>query len=139
MTSDEASKFALVVFGVFMHSAIMNRLASLAVLLIAGNLCAADPPATNKDIISYRIILRNASGQISLPDEIRKKTYFIDLDKVGAVPEQYFGGDASHRFKALKFDRVIQSLLCQEVETGKTFTLLIGKEFNLSEATAKSR
>ncbi|MFZ4763629.1 MAG: Amuc_1099 family pilus-like system protein [Roseimicrobium sp.] len=111
------------------------------------------PPITDKIFMieraakDYRVVLRNSSGQISLPDEPKKKTYFIDLSKVGTEPHQAFGGSAGDRFKALKFEkkivpdpttgeRDVSELTCEELVTKKTVLLVVGKEENLAEYKA---
>jgi hypothetical protein len=96
--------------------------------LLAGILSAAEPE--HKEDVSplYRIIFRNTSGQISLPDEPRHKTYFIDLAKAGKKPNQFFGGPERDRFKVLQFVNNNQ-LVCEEVKTKRIIKLDLGKEF----------
>ena len=81
----------------------------------------------------YRMTLRNESGQISIPDDPGKKTYFIDLAKAGAEPPQFFGGKSGDRFKALRYDAVSKILYCVEVATNKPFALEVGKQVNFPE------
>ena len=114
----------------------MNRhccIAFLGLALFAGATRAADPAAPQAVEPDYRICLRNPAGQISLPDEPRRKNVFINLDAVGGPGDaQYFGGPSSDRFKVLKYDRINSSLICQEMATGRVFTLVSGKELNLA-------
>src|SRR5262245_37316720 len=107
----------------------MVRIFSLAILFAAltSTLSAAD---------QYRMCLRNAAGQISLPDESgrAKKTYFLDLESViasGGGP-QYFGGSGK-RFKTLRYDAGLKVLTCEEVDTKKICELEVGKWINFLE------
>jgi hypothetical protein len=111
------------------------------------------PPLTDKLFMveriakDYRIVLRNSSGQLSLPDEPKRKTYFIDLAKVGAEPAQFFGGNGD-RFKVLKFEvkkmpdprlgeRDVSELTVEDIVTKKPIVLVMGVETNLAEYSVK--
>jgi hypothetical protein len=69
------------------------------------------PPITKKLYMvqriskDYNIILKNSSGQISVPDETgrNKKTYFLNLSTVGQEPHQMFGGTGD-RFRVIKWE-----------------------------------
>jgi hypothetical protein len=69
------------------------------------------PPITEKLFMveriskDYNIILKNSSGQVSLPEEQGKnrKTYFLNLTNVGKEPPQLFGGTGD-RFRAVKWE-----------------------------------
>ena len=108
------------------------------------------PPVTDKLFMveriakDYRIALKNSSGQISLPDEPKRKTYFLDLTKVGTEPHQTFGGANGDRFKVVKFEkkvvpdptvgeRDVSELNCEELVTKRPILLVVGKEENLAE------
>ena len=63
-----------------------------------------------------------------------KKTYFIELAKVGVGAPQFFGGNlGGDRFKALRYDEVSKILYCVEVGTNKPFALEVGKWVNFLE------
>lgn len=115
------------------------------------------PPVTDKLFMvdrvakDYRITLRNSSGQITLPDEPgkQKKTYFIDLGKIGVPtePPQFFGGTGD-RFKCLKWEvkkmpdprlgeRDVSELTVEEIVSKKNIVLVLGVEKNLAEYSVK--
>ncbi len=113
------------------------------------------PPFTDKLFLEerlskdYRIVLKNASGQLSLQDEPKKKTYFLDLAKVGVATEQpqFFGGGGD-RFKTIKFEakkipdpkvgeRDVSELTIEEIVTKRTIVLVMNEEQNLAEYSAK--
>ena len=104
----------------------MVRIFSLTVLCTAltGVLNAAE---------QYRICFRNTAGQVSLPDSLGPKNYFIDLAKAGREPAQFFGGTTRKRFKVVSYDDVNKVLTCQDLDTGKIFELPLGKMVNLLE------
>jgi hypothetical protein len=85
--------------------------------------------------LNYRIIFRNTSGQISLPDEVgrNKKTYFIDLKAVGKKPDQMFGGSGD-RFRVVAYRDVEkpETLTIEEVVTKRRIDLEVGVEMNLA-------
>ena len=111
------------------------------------------PPITDKLFMverlakDYRIILKNSSGQLSLPDEPKKKTYFIDLAKVGTDPPQFFGGNGD-RFRIDKFEKKVvadervgekdvSELTVTEIVTKRPLVLVMGVEQNLAEYSAR--
>ena len=117
------------------------------------------PPVTDKLFLverlskDYKVVLRNSSGQLNLPNESgigsNKKTYFIDLARVagGNEPPQFFGG-AGDRFKTMKWEvkkvpdprlgeRDVSELTIEEIVTKKVIVLVMNVEQNLAEYSAK--
>lgn len=111
------------------------------------------PPVTDKLFMveriskDYRVMLRNSSGQVSLLDEPKKKTYFIDLTKVGSDPPQFFGGNGD-RFKTVKFEKKVvpdpkvgekdvSELTVEEIVSKKQIVLVLGTEQNLAEYSVR--
>ncbi len=111
------------------------------------------PPVTDKLFLverlskDYRVVLKNSSGQVSLPDEPKKKTYFIDLTKVGTEPHQFFGGNGD-RFQTVKFEKKVvpdprvgekdvSELTVQEIVTKRNLVLVMGEEQNLAEYSVR--
>jgi hypothetical protein len=111
------------------------------------------PPLTEKLFMverlskDYRIVLRNSSGQVSLLDEPKAKTKFLDLTKVGQEPAQFFGGSGD-RFKTVKFEvkkmpdprlgeRDVSELTIEEIVSKKQIVLVMGTETNLAEYSVK--
>jgi hypothetical protein len=111
------------------------------------------PPITDKLFMveriskDYRLVLRNSSGQVSLLDEPKKKTAFLDLTKVGTEPAQFFGGNGD-RFKTVKFERKVvpdprvgekdvSELTIEEIVTKKQIVLVMGVEQNLAEYSVR--
>jgi hypothetical protein len=111
----------------------MNQLRFSIIVAIA-SLVASLSAKAQSDTVPYRMLLKNLAGQISVPDEARTRTYFIDLGKVvdQLAPPQYFGGRSSKRFKAISFDKTTQALVIQEVATQRNFTLVLGQETTIS-------
>jgi hypothetical protein len=109
----------------------MIRAFTLAVVWFAALACdlsAADP--------SYRIIFRNTSGQISLPDEIgrNRKTYFIDLKAAGKKPDQYFGGSGDRFRVVANWDLGKPEMLTiEEAATKRRIALEVGVEKDLAQ------
>jgi len=118
---------------------------------------ASHPPVTDKLFMverlskDYRIILKNSSGQVSVPDESgvgpSKKNYFLSLDKVGTEPAEFFGGSGD-RFKVLKYEikripdprlgeRDVSELTVEEIVTKRKIVLVMGQDTNLAEYSAK--
>jgi hypothetical protein len=118
---------------------------------------ASHPPVTDKLYLverlskDYHIVLKNSSGQVSVPDEsgvgASKKNYFISLDKVGTEPAQFFGGTGD-RFKAVKFEvkkmpdpklgeRDVSELTVEEIVTKRKIVLVMNVPTNLAEYSAK--
>jgi hypothetical protein len=118
---------------------------------------ASHPPVTDKLYLverlskDYHIVLKNSSGQVSVPDESgvgpNKKNYFLSLDKVGKEPAQFFGGTGD-RFKALKFEvkkmpdprlgeRDVSELTVEEIVTKRKIVLVMNVDTNLAEYSAK--
>lgn len=110
---------------------------------------ASHPPVTDKLFMlerlskDYRVVLKNSSGQVSLIDEPKRKTYFLDLTKVGTEPHQFFGGNGD-RFKTVKFEkkvipdprvgeRDVSELSIEEIVTKRPVVLVMGEEQNLAE------
>jgi hypothetical protein len=108
------------------------------------------PPITDKLFVSsrvakdYRIILRNASGQVSLLDEPRNKNAFLTPANIGKDPPQFFGGAGGDRFKAVKFEvkkmpdprlgeKDVSELTIEEIVTKRQIVLVMGTETNLAE------
>jgi hypothetical protein len=113
-----------------------SSFAFLLVVALASSLSAAEPAPVQEAPKGYRMIFRSTAGQISMPDEIdrKRRTYFVDLAKIGLKPHHTFGGPAGTRFRAVKYDPDAQVLLCQEVATGRLIILKMGKVVNLPEA-----
>jgi hypothetical protein len=114
---------------------------------------ASHPPVTDKLFMverlskDYRIVLRNSSGQVSLLDEPKTKTKFLDLTKVGTEPAEFFGGSGD-RFKVLKYEvkkipdprlgeRDVSELTVEEIVSKRKIVLVMGQETNLAEYSAK--
>jgi hypothetical protein len=114
---------------------------------------ASHPPVTDKLFMverlskDYRVVLRNSSGQVSLLDEPKTKTKFLDLTKAGAEPAEFFGGSGD-RFKVLKYEvkkipdprlgeRDVSELTVEEIVTKRKIVLVMGQETNLAEYSAK--
>ena len=114
---------------------------------------ASHPPVTDKLFMverlskDYRIVLRNSSGQVSLLDEPKTKTKFLDLSKAGTEPAEFFGGSGD-RFKVLKYEvkkipdprlgeRDVSELTIEEIVTKRKIVLVMGQETNLAEYSAK--
>lgn len=110
---------------------------------------ASHPPVTDKLFMverlakDYRVMLRNSSGQLSLQDEPKRKTYFLDLTKVGTEPHQFFGGNGD-RFRTVKFEKKVMpdprvgekdvsELTVEEIVTKRQLVLVMGAEQNLAE------
>jgi hypothetical protein len=109
----------------------MNRLYFIAFIglsLSADTVLAADP-APAQPAKGYRIIFRNTSGQISLPDDPRFKACFIDLTKAGMNPNERFGGPTRDRFRVVAYqgNLVPPTLICEEVATKRLIILELGK------------
>jgi hypothetical protein len=113
------------------------------------------PPLTDKLFMverlskDYRIVLRTASGQVSMPDEpkVPARTKFIEPSKVGTDPPIFFGGNGD-RFKAIKWEskkipdprlgeKDVSELTIEEIVTKKQIVLVMGVETNLAEYSAK--
>lgn len=113
------------------------------------------PPLTDKLFMAqrlskdYRIVLRNSTGQINLPDESgtgpNRKNYFLDVSKVGVPTEkpQFFGG-VGDRFKTVKWEakkmadprlgeKDVSELTVEEIVTKRQIVLVVGVEQNLAE------
>lgn len=111
------------------------------------------PPITDKLFMverlakDYRVVLRNGTGQISVPDEPKRKNYFLDLTKIGTEPAQFFGGNGD-RFRVEKFEKKViadprvgekdvSELTVEEIVTKRKLVLVVGTEQNLAEYSVK--
>lgn len=118
---------------------------------------ASHPPITDKLFVveriakDYHIVLKNSSGQVSVPDESgvgpNKKNYFLSLDKAGTEPAQFFGGTGD-RFKVLKFEvkkmpdprlgeKDVSELTIEEIVTKRKIVLILGQDTNLAEYSVR--
>src|SRR3954466_15863121 len=123
----------------------MNRSRCIGGFLwLAAFLRAAEPAAPPCGGPDYRMGLAHSSGQISLPGEPVRRTYFIDLNRVYREP-QTFGGPRGERFKAWLFEKKfapnprtgleqdVSTLVCVEIATNRSVTVVMGQEVNLAK------